>query len=139
MSALETVHDIAEHRRRPAEELAGRLHIPLGQQLADPGGRHPAIGVDRAHDRDDVDPEAEFAPQLAQAAQGSGLDQSMPADKLSEFLQFAGFQATFTEGATNAFLIGSIMMLAASVIVWIFLDVKHAELATDGPEGVHVG
>ena len=46
----------------------------------------------------------------------------------------------FTEGATMAFLVGSLMMLAASAIVWIFLDVKHEELATDGPpEGVHVG
>ena len=83
----------------------------------------------------------EVGPQLAQAAQGAGLDQAMPADKFQEFLSFAGFQATFTEGATNAFLIGSIMMLAASVIVWVFLDVKHTELATDGPEAapVHVG
>ncbi len=78
-------------------------------------------------------------PELAQSAQAAGLDKSMPADKFQEFLEFAGFQATFTEGATNAFLIGSIMMLAASVVVWIFLDVKHTELATDGPEGVHVG
>ena len=31
------------------------------------------------------------------------------------------------------------MMLLASLVVWIFLDVKHEELATDGPEGVHVG
>jgi hypothetical protein len=30
-------------------------------------------------------------------------------------------------------------MLAASAIIWVFLDVKHTELATDGPEGVHVG
>jgi len=27
-------------------------------------------------------------------------------------------------------------MLAASAVIWIFLDVKHEELATDGPEGV---
>jgi EmrB/QacA subfamily drug resistance transporter len=45
----------------------------------------------------------------------------------------------FTEGATNAFFVGSLMMLAASAVVWIFLNVKHTELATDGPEGVHVG
>jgi hypothetical protein len=39
-----------------------------------------------------------------------------------------------------AFLVGSLMMLAASAIVWLFLDVKHEELATDAaPEGVHVG
>ena len=31
-------------------------------------------------------------------------------------------------------------MLAASLVVWAFLDVKHQELATDGPEApVHVG
>jgi hypothetical protein len=32
------------------------------------------------------------------------------------------------------------LMLAGSAVVWAFLDVKHEELATDGPaEGVHVG
>ena len=31
-------------------------------------------------------------------------------------------------------------MLGASVVVWVFLNVKHTELATDGPEApVHVG
>ncbi|MEO5851664.1 MAG: MFS transporter [Nocardioides sp.] len=48
-------------------------------------------------------------------------------------------QQIFTEGSTQAFLTGSILMLAASVVIWIFLDVKHEELATDGPEGVHAG
>jgi hypothetical protein len=48
-------------------------------------------------------------------------------------------QQVFTEGSTQAFLVGSILMLAASAVIWIFLDVKHQELATDGPEGVHVG
>ncbi len=46
----------------------------------------------------------------------------------------------FTEGATDAFLLGAIMMAAASLVVWVFLNVKHTELATDGPETpVHVG
>ena len=31
------------------------------------------------------------------------------------------------------------MMLVASLIVWLFLDVKHAELATDGPPVVADG
>jgi EmrB/QacA subfamily drug resistance transporter len=45
----------------------------------------------------------------------------------------------FTEGATMAFFVGSLMMIAASAIVWIFLDVKHEELATESaPEGVGV-
>ena len=33
-----------------------------------------------------------------------------------------------------AFLVGTFMMLAGSLVVWLFLDVKHEELATDGPE-----
>jgi len=45
----------------------------------------------------------------------------------------------FTEGATNAFLVGSAMMLIASAIIWALLNVKHQELATDGPEVVHAG
>jgi len=46
---------------------------------------------------------------------------------------------SFTEGATHAFFVGSLMMLAGSVIVWLFLNVKHEELATDAPEALHVG
>ena len=52
----------------------------------------------------------------------------------------AAYPATFTDGATNAFLVGSAMILLGSLVVWVFLDVKHEELATDGPEAaVHVG
>jgi hypothetical protein len=40
----------------------------------------------------------------------------------------------FSTGATHAFIVGVFLMLAGSAIVWIFLDVKHEELATDGPE-----
>ncbi len=50
------------------------------------------------------------------------------------------FQGSFTSGAQAAFLVGSLMMLAASAVIWTFLNVKHTELATDGPGGgVHVG
>lgn len=56
-----------------------------------------------------------------------------------EALEYGIFQGTFTDGATSAFFVGSLMMLAASAIIWAFLNVKHTELATDGPEGVHVG
>jgi hypothetical protein len=47
----------------------------------------------------------------------------------------------FPTGATHAFLVGVFLMLAGSAIVWLFLDVKHEELATDAPEqqSVHVG
>ena len=83
---------------------------------------------------------AEVGPQLAEAAQAAGIDPTahVPGTSLT-FIEAAGFQATFTEGATAAFLVGAALMLGASLVVWIFLNVKHAELATDGPEGVHVG
>lgn len=46
----------------------------------------------------------------------------------------------FPEGATHAMFIGTFMMLASSAVIWLFLNVKHEELATDGPEGgAHVG
>ncbi|MFL6002312.1 MAG: MFS transporter [Nocardioides sp.] len=76
---------------------------------------------------------ASIGPELTQAA---GVDPGT--EKGANFLQAAFFQATFTEGATHAFLIASLMMLAASLVVWIFLDVKHEELATDGPEAAAV-
>jgi EmrB/QacA subfamily drug resistance transporter len=58
-------------------------------------------------------------------------------DALTGALAYVG---GFTTGATHAFLVGVFLMLAGSAIVWIFLDVKHEELATDAPEqGVHVG
>jgi EmrB/QacA subfamily drug resistance transporter len=73
---------------------------------------------------------AEIAPQLGQAAQGQ-----VPAEKLGEIAYMSGF----AEGATNAFMVGSAMVIVASLIVWVFLDVHHDELASDeAPEGVGV-
>ncbi len=81
----------------------------------------------------------EVADPIARGLTDSGVDPSalVPGTDLS-FLDSSLFQATFAEGATHAFLISSLLMLAASAVVWIFLDVKHEELATDGPEGVPV-
>jgi hypothetical protein len=53
----------------------------------------------------------------------------------AEQLHIVGLQV-FAHGSTVAFLVGSAMILTASAIVWLFLSVKHDELATDGPEGV---
>jgi EmrB/QacA subfamily drug resistance transporter len=67
---------------------------------------------------------------------GSGAPDPAMAAKLQEVI---GRQAAFTEGATNAFLTGAFMIWVGSLIVWIFLDVKHEEMATDeAPEGVVV-
>ena len=72
----------------------------------------------------------EIGPRIGAAAQGQ-LDPGA--------LEFVVYQAGFSEGATHAFLVGSFMMLVASAVVWVFLDVHHDELATDeAPEGVGV-
>ncbi len=51
------------------------------------------------------------------------------------------YLGSFTEGASAAFLVGAVLILIGSLAIWVFLNVKHQELATDGPEGlpVHVG
>jgi EmrB/QacA subfamily drug resistance transporter len=55
-------------------------------------------------------------------------------------LNGALFIGTLPEGATHGFFFGTFMMLGASLIVWLFLNVKHTELATDGPEAAaHIG
>jgi Major Facilitator Superfamily len=55
-------------------------------------------------------------------------------------VQSLAYVGGFSTGATHAFLVGVFLMLTGSAIVWLFLDVKHEELATDAPEqGVHVG
>ena len=50
------------------------------------------------------------------------------------------FVGSFTEGATAAFLVGAGLIALGSIAIWAFLNVKHEELATDGPEAspVHV-
>ena len=66
------------------------------------------------------------APQLSASAQHAA--------------QTVAAHQVFTEGATAAFLLAAGLMVIASLVTWIFLNVKHQELATDGvPEGVAVG
>ena len=81
----------------------------------------------------------ELAPGVAQAAQAAGLDQATTPGEFQQLVgQLAGL-GSFTEGATMAFLVGSLMMVGASALVWLLLDVKHTELATDeAPEAVPV-
>ena len=72
--------------------------------------------------------------ELAKA--GAAAGGQAPSPEVMEQMETIARLQIFTEGSTQAFLVGSILMLAASVVIWIFLDVKHEELATDGPEGV---
>jgi EmrB/QacA subfamily drug resistance transporter len=59
----------------------------------------------------------------------------------SELVGALAYIGGFPTGATHAFLVGVFMMLAGSAVVWIFLDVKHEELATETPDDVpvHIG
>ncbi len=79
---------------------------------------------------------AELGKAAAGAAQAAG---TAPSESQIQAMQTVIQHQVFTEGSTQAFLVGCFLMLAASAVIWIFLDVKHEELATDGPEGVHVG
>ncbi len=47
-------------------------------------------------------------------------------------------QAAFTEGASQAFLIGAFMIFAASALVWAFMNTKHTDLHADELEGVAI-
>jgi EmrB/QacA subfamily drug resistance transporter len=78
----------------------------------------------------------EFAKAGAAAAQSGG---PQPSPEQMASMQEIAYHQIFTEGSTAAFLVGAALMLGASLVVWIFLNVKHTELATDGPEVVHVG
>ncbi len=67
---------------------------------------------------------------LKAAAATAGPNTPAPS---AEQLQVAG-QQIFAHGSTVAFLVGSAMILTASAIIWLFLNVKHTELATDEQE-----
>jgi hypothetical protein len=81
--------------------------------------------------------ELQKAGEAAAAAAGANAPALTP-DQIAT-MKMVTQQQVFTEGSTTAFLVGALLMLGASAVVWIFLNVKHQELATDGPEGVHVG
>jgi EmrB/QacA subfamily drug resistance transporter len=72
-----------------------------------------------------------IGPAIAQAGTQAGFDPT----QIAQVIQLGSFPS----GATHAFIIGGFLMLAASLVVWLFLNVKKEELATDGPEAVHVG
>ena len=63
-------------------------------------------------------------------------------DSLSpEQLGYASYLGSFTDGATAAILVGSVLMLVGALVAFLFINVKHDELATSGPDGVpvHIG
>jgi hypothetical protein len=87
----------------------------------------------------------ETAPAIGQGLQGADpgvlqhLMSTFGVGSVQDLVGQVAYLGAFTHGATAAFMVGVFLMLAGSAVVWAFLDVKHEELATDGPEGVHVG
>ncbi|MFC7495910.1 MULTISPECIES: MFS transporter [unclassified Nocardioides] len=79
--------------------------------------------------------------ELQAAAGEAAAGGAQPSPEQLQAMQQVMANQVFAEGATSAFLLGAILMLGASLVTWLFLNVKHQELATDGPEGtpVHVG
>ena len=69
--------------------------------------------------------------EKAAAAGGPALSQAQ-----QQAAQVVASHQVFTEGATAAFLLAAGLMVIASLVTWIFLNVRHKELATDGPEAV---
>ncbi|GAB3998307.1 MFS transporter [Nocardioides marmoraquaticus] len=85
-----------------------------------------------------TDRATQIGTSLQQAAAGAGGGE--PSEGVREAVAGLLYQGAFTDGATHAFLAGAFMIWTASLLVWVFLGVKHEELATDGaPEGVHAG
>ncbi|MBM9459271.1 MFS transporter [Nocardioides sp. zg-536] len=70
------------------------------------------------------------------AAGGLDPDASVPGGSLS-YLDSALYTATYTEGATHAFLGASVLMLVASLVIWTFMRVSPTELT--GPQGAGHG
>jgi hypothetical protein len=89
----------------------------------------------------------QIAPTIAQGLQSlpqnvtTAIMDKLGATSPEALVQTLAYLGGFPTGATHAFLVGVFMMLAGSAVVWIFLDVKHEELATESPEQqqVHVG
>ena len=78
----------------------------------------------------------EIGATLQSAGGGGG---AQPSEAVQRTIGSLVYQGAFTEGSVNAFLTGAFMIWAASVIVWIFFNVKHEELATEEtPEGVGI-
>ncbi len=77
--------------------------------------------------------------KLGAATQAAVTQGPQPSPEQVAAMQRVAESQIFTDGATTAFLVGSVMALISSVVVFGFLRVKPSELATDGPEVVHVG
>jgi EmrB/QacA subfamily drug resistance transporter len=75
------------------------------------------------------------ASDIGAAVQASGSQNGDPAQIMAAIANVA-----FAHGATRAFVVGAVMVLIGSAIVWLFLNVRHEEINdTEVPEGVAIG
>ena len=133
----------AQLRDRPAAVHPDDvLRDGAGLRAADPDRRAPPAGRGLGHRLGRAEHHAAGRRRARSVAarhaghqtitdRGKELGQAM-ADPIAQ-------HQVFTEGATDAFLLASALMIVASIVTWVFLNVKHEELATDGPEVVHAG
>jgi EmrB/QacA subfamily drug resistance transporter len=74
------------------------------------------------------------AAEMTASVQASGSQSGDPAALMTTI-----FNVAFAHGATRAFMVGVVMILVGSAIVWLFLNVKHEEINdTEVPEGATV-
>ena len=122
----------AVHHLRAEESGIGSGVLNTAQQV---GGALGLAVLSTVATQTFTDRGAELARAGAAAAASGG---AAPSPEVAARAETVAQLQVFAEGSTQAFLVGAALMLAASLVIWIFLTVKHEELATDGPEGVAV-
>lgn len=129
---LTAVHHVAE-----ADSGIGSGVLNTMQQVGGALGLAILSTVGLHHFNDTAD---QVAGPLAQGMAANGIDPNavVPGSNMT-FLEGAIWQGSFTDSATAGFFVGTFMMLTASLLIWTLLNVRHKELATDGPGAVHVG
>lgn len=117
-----TITMTAVDRLRPQEAGVGSGVLNTMQQVGGALGL-AALSTVAIHGRNGWSPSGDG---VQVGVQGGGEEMAMRIQQVSH-------HAAFTEGATTAFLVGAGMALLASLVIWTFLNVKHQELATEGP------
>jgi len=132
----------AVHRLRPEDTGVGSGVLNTMQQVGGAFGLAALATVGSHYTNAHI---SSIAPTIGQGLSSvdpnvvSQIMEKVGAASPAALVQTLAYIGGFPTGATHAFLVGVFMMLAGSAVVWLFLGVKHEELATEAPEGVHVG
>jgi hypothetical protein len=79
------------------------------------------------------------AQDIGASLQSAASSGGAPSKAMQAAVNNLAYQGAFTDGAVKAFLAGAFLIWVGSLIVWVFLNVKHEELATEETDGVPVG